>query len=164
MSGPVSCRYAELSTDGTSLVSTGIPAGEAIPRSLARHVRIDAESAREKALTVREAFEMDAYGGPFESVFRGARSTTTGDVVGITLIIDFSDDTWTIAASANRRLLQQDRLHGLQQQRLGSRLLLRRLGGAPDLHQLRPAAYYRAANTKAYYCSTSVGTASAPAS
>ncbi len=56
--------YAVLSADGTSLVSTGVPAGEAVPgRDLEKHVRISEEAAREKALAVREAFELE-FGQP----------------------------------------------------------------------------------------------------
>ena len=50
--------YAELSADGTELVSTGVAAGEPAPaRGLAKHIRITPEATRAQALKVREDFE-----------------------------------------------------------------------------------------------------------
>ncbi|MFH1865260.1 MAG: M6 family metalloprotease domain-containing protein [Candidatus Eisenbacteria bacterium] len=147
--------YAELSRDGTSLVSTGIPAGQPIPRGLAKHIRITPEAAREKALMVREAFEMDAYGGPFESVFRGARSTTTGDVVGITLIIDFSDDTWTIPASAIDDYCNRNGYTGYSNNGSVRDYFQDVSEGLLNYTNYVPPQYYRAANTKEYYCNPS---------
>ncbi len=148
--------YAELSPDGMSLVSTGIPAGEAIPRGLARHIRIAPEAAREEALIVREAFETGAYGGPFESVFRGARSTTTGDVVGITLIIDFSDDVGTIAASAIDDYCNKNGYTGYGNNGSVRDYFLDVSEGLLNYTNFVPGRYYRAANTKEYYCNPSV--------
>jgi hypothetical protein len=88
--------YAKLSDDGTELVSTGVPAGESPPLDLEQHIRIDKESARVKARTSREEFERLAFEGPFAPSERAGRGPTTGEVVGITLIIDFSDDPGTI--------------------------------------------------------------------
>ena len=90
--------YAELSADGTELVSTGVPAGEPAPRKdLEKHIRITTEAARSQALAVREDFERRA---PLNPLSRGARGPTTGNVVGITLIVDFSDDPGAIPASS----------------------------------------------------------------
>ena len=149
--------YAELSPDGRELISTGVPAGQAPPaRGLTKHVRIAEEAAVEKALAVRRAFETAAYGGPPEEVFRGERGTTTGEVAGITLIIDFSDDAWTIPASEIDDYCNKNGYTGYGNngsvrdyyQDVSENLL--------DYTNYVPENYYRAVNTKAYYCNSSV--------
>ncbi|HYW68175.1 MAG TPA: M6 family metalloprotease domain-containing protein [bacterium] len=148
--------YAELSADGRSLVSTGIRIGEPAPARLAKGVRIAPDAAKEKALAVREAFELEAYGGPFESTQRG-RTTTTGDVVGITIIVDFSDDTWTIPARSI-----DDYCNMIGYAGYGNNGSVRDyfLDVSEDLLNYTnfvPGDYYRASRTKAYYCDPAVG-------
>jgi len=148
--------YATLSSDGTELVSTGVPAGEPAPTRLVRkHVRVTPEAARVKALAVREEFESAAYGGSFDETQRG-RSTSTGDVVGITLIVDFSDDTWSIPPANIDDYCNKPGYSGYGNngsvwdyfQDVSENLL--------SYTNFVPDAYYRADETKAYYCNASI--------
>ncbi len=91
--------YARLSSDGAELVSTGVPIGLGpAPVDIQEHLRISTEAASARARATREDFERRAFEGfstPPDPAAK-TRSTTTGEVVGITLIIDFSDDVGTI--------------------------------------------------------------------
>ncbi len=146
--------YAALSADGRSLVSTGVSVSEAPVRSLTKHVRISEDAAAEKARAARAAFEERAPEPP--DAVRGQRSTTMGEVVGITLIIDFSDDTWSIASSAIDDYCNLLGYTGYGNNGSVRDYFLDVSEGLLDYTNFVPTSYYRAANTKAYYCDPSV--------
>jgi M6 family metalloprotease-like protein len=85
--------YAELSADGSRLVSTGIridsPWGSQQIRQ--KHLRGSRRVAARNASEVRSAFEAAFYAGQ-----RDARITPVGNVVGLTVLIDFPDEAGSI--------------------------------------------------------------------
>ncbi|MCD4690679.1 M6 family metalloprotease domain-containing protein, partial [bacterium] len=91
--------YARLTEDGQDLISTGVPGSESPPFGLEKHIRIAQDAAREKAYRSREEFEHRQLTTLSSPVRSGRPGTTTGEVVGITLIVDFSDDPATIPAA-----------------------------------------------------------------
>jgi len=94
--------YAQLSADGDRLESTGIRVGDAsTARGLAKHLRIDdeARAALVKARRLEQAeyeAEVLAGHGPLAA---DKAAPDTGDVVGILLLVDFSDEPAIIPAA-----------------------------------------------------------------
>src|SRR5678816_3637459 len=90
--------YAKLSADGNELVSTGVRVGSRNPvgLGLTPHIRIDATVAADQARMARE----QAFPGGMENMTLGNTPTqappSTGNVKGIVLIADFSDQVATI--------------------------------------------------------------------
>ncbi len=145
--------YAELSADGTELVSTGVAAGEPAPqRDLEKHIRITPEAARSQALAVREDFERRACGAPLDQSSRGTRGLTTGDVVGITLIVDFSDDVATIPAADMDSYCNDIGYTGYGNNGSVREYFLDVSEGLLNYTNYVSPQYFRAPNTKAYYC------------
>jgi M6 family metalloprotease-like protein len=145
--------YAELSADGTELVSTGVAAGEPAPqRGLEKHIRITPEAARAQALAVREDFERRASGAPLDQLSRGMRGLTIGDVVGITLIVDFSDDVATIPPSDIDNYCNDIGYTGYGNNGSVREYFLDVSEGLLNYTNFVPTHYFRAPNTKAYYC------------
>jgi M6 family metalloprotease-like protein len=146
--------YAMLSPDGRSLVSTGVAVSEDPPAGLARHIRIARDAAAEKARAVREDFERRAPAPPEGT--RGPRTTTTGDVVGITLLIDFSDDTWSIPTSGIDDYCNQSGYTGYGNNGSVRDYFSDVSEGLLDYTNFVPDQYYRAAYTKEFYCNPSI--------
>ncbi len=145
--------YAELSADGTELVSTGVAAGEPAPqRGLEKHIRITPEAARAQALAVREDFERRASGAPLDQLSRGMRGLTIGDVVGITLIVDFSDDVATIPPADIDNYCNDIGYTGYGNNGSVREYFLDVSEGLLNYTNFVPTHYFRAPNTKAYYC------------
>jgi len=145
--------YAVLSADGRDLVSTGIPASEMPPRTLVKHVRIAKDAAAERARAVRSDFERRAPEPPAST--RGERGTTTGDVVGITLVIDFSDDTWSIPVSEIDDYCNLEGYTGYGNNGSVRDYFSDVSEGLLDYTNFVPDQYYRASYTKEYYCNPS---------
>ena len=82
--------YAQLSADGNDLLSTGVVVGHerAGVLGIAPHIRINPESARAKVQAARAEWDAELAQGP--------RAPSTGDVLGITVIIQFPDEAGTI--------------------------------------------------------------------
>lgn len=146
--------YARLSDDGDSLVSTGIAVGQAEPSLLGLdpHIRISKVAAAAQARATREDFERRRWEGPLAPQ-RGepTRGPTTGDVLGLCIIIDFSDDPGTITPTQVADYCNQVGYVGFSNN-----------GSVHDYyydvsnHYLNytnyvPAEYYRAAHPKTYY-------------
>lgn len=148
--------YARLSADGNEYESTGVPAGTGDPVSLglSPHLRIHAASARAKAAAARADFEKRRHEGPWAPPAPRdgePRGPTTGNVQGICLLIDFSDDVGTIhPVNVNNYCNQvgytgygnngsvRDYFHDISQ-------------GLLTYTNFVPATYYRAAQPKTYY-------------
>lgn len=109
--------YAELSADGQDLVSSGVAVGAANPRALGlpKHLAIPAAAAKAKALTKFNLWELGVQSRARWNDLKAWRRavdqaeaqgippppappsfTTTGNRVGLTLLIDFEDDPATI--------------------------------------------------------------------
>ena len=146
--------YATLSDDGDQLVSTGVVVGQGTPAPLdvTPHIRINSKSATEQARAAREGFERRQWEGQFavpRNKFK--RGPTSGDVLGLCVIIDFSDDIGTIPPYEVTNYCNQLGYTGYGNN--GSvhdyffEVSERRL----NYTNYVPAAYYRALHPKTYY-------------
>jgi M6 family metalloprotease-like protein len=144
--------YAVLSQDGRDLISTGVPAGSS-PRGLVltKHVRISQEAASEKAISVRADFEKRAQEGPLAPKRTGVRGPTTGEVQGITLIVDFSDDPATLPASEIDNFCNLVGYSDYGNNGSVHDYYYDVSNGLLDYTNYVPVSYYRASKTKAYY-------------
>lgn len=118
--------FADVSSDGKHLKSTGVLAHHQVPPGLVKHLRADKKTVRDAALAKRKRWEADtelaerwsqlkqqspnlqgaaADNGPEQSP---PSSTTTGAKVGLTLLIDFSDDPATIPQASIESFLNGD--------------------------------------------------------
>ncbi len=146
--------YAALSADGNNLLSTGVPVGSASPAELGLvpQLRVNPRAAAAQARAVRDSFARRAFEGPLApSRDRATRGPTTGDVVGITLIIDFSDDVGTIPPSE-----VDDYCNEIGYNNNGNNGSVRDYfhdvsDEALNYTNFVPAAYYRAQHPKSYY-------------
>ncbi len=146
--------YARLAPDGNALLSTGLPAHEPLPHTviLTPHIRISAAATADQARAARADFEKRRYTGPLAPpAQRDARSPTTGNVLGLTLLIDFSDDPGTIAPSEVNNYCNQ-----LGYSSWGNNGSVRDYfyevsDNALTYTNYVPAAYYRAQHPKSYY-------------
>lgn len=148
--------YARLSDDGRTLLSIGVAAGERPPAGLRQHVRIDREAAHEQALAARDAFERRAFEGPYAPRLRGERGPTTGPVVGITLIIDFSDDPGTIPPGNVDDYCNLPGYTGYGNHGSVRDYFYDVSDGLLEYTNYVPPAYHRASRTKAYYTDPNV--------
>jgi len=150
--------YARLSDDGNELVSTGVPVGTVDPASLGLqpHVRINQESVTAKVTKARTEFEKLARAAMPAGTDFEQDGPTVGDVVGITLLIDFSDDPGTIAPAAVSQFCNQIGYTGY-----GNRGSVRDYfydvsNGKLNYTNWVPTAYYRALHPKTYYTDPNV--------
>ncbi|OGU06611.1 MAG: hypothetical protein A2075_08490 [Geobacteraceae bacterium GWC2_58_44] len=122
--------YAERSADGKSLLSTGVLAHHPAPTGLAKHLRIDPAAAAAAARARREKWHEEtglskrwsrlksetlhpryAPGDP-EKLPAPPPATTTGNKVGLTLLIDFPDAPATISKTEIEAYLNGDSYSG----------------------------------------------------
>ncbi len=150
--------YAELSADGRSLVSTGVPATEPQPPArLPKHVRVAQDAAREQALAARADFDRRANEGPLAPPkLRVTRGPTTGAVEGIILLVDFSDEVATVPTSSVDDFANLSGYTGNGNNGSVRDYFYDVSDGALTYTNYVPTVYYRADHTKAYYTDTSV--------
>ncbi len=148
--------FAGLTADGNELVSTGIPAGEQPPDGLERHLRIAEGAAATQALRSREDFRRRQL-ATFATAPRADRAgTTTGDVVGITLLVDFSDDVATIAVGNFDDYCNKEGYTGYGNNGSVRDYYYDVSEGSLNYTNFVPTQHFRAPNTKAYYCNSSI--------
>jgi M6 family metalloprotease-like protein len=148
--------YARLSPDGNDLVSTGVAvgAGEPAALGLAPHIRINPEAAHAKAAAARARWEEEG-----RALFGGrdlGRGPTTGSVQGICLIVDFSDDVWTIPPTTVLSYCNQAGYTGYGNNGSVRDYFHDVSGGLLTYTNYVPTAYYRAAHPKTYYTDPSI--------
>lgn len=150
--------YAELSADGRSLVSTGVPATEPLPPArLPKHVRVAQDAAREQALAARADFDRRANEGPLAPPkLRVTRGPTTGAVEGIILLVDFSDEVATVPTPSVDDFANLSGYTGNGNNGSVRDYFYDVSDGALTYTNYVPTVYYRADHTKAYYTDTSV--------
>ena len=149
--------YALVSADGSELVSTGVRAdGPRVPPGLQRHVRIDADAASARARSTRRSFEERALEGLIDEPEGRSRGTSIGEVVGITLIVDFSDDVGTIPPSDIEQFCNLEGYTGYNNNGSVRDYFDDVSGGLLDYTNYVPTFYYRASNTKSYYTNASI--------
>lgn len=123
--------YAALSSDGATLVSTGLPAHQPSGNAVARHLRPAAESARRQYQFRRRQWETTlglaaqptaavrtpASAGPASAPTKDyydipTPHVTTGTRVGLCLLIDFEDDPATVPQADIVEFCNGDDYHG----------------------------------------------------
>jgi M6 family metalloprotease-like protein len=145
--------YARLAPDGNRLVSTGVPVGTVDPKTLGlpRHMRINPEAARAQVKAARLDAEVRLGYGPYGPQYARQRHPMTGDVTGICLIVDFSDDVGTITPAQVSNYCNQIGYTGF-----GNNGSVHDYFYDVSNHLLNytnyvPPSYYRAAHPKSYY-------------
>ncbi len=104
--------YADLSADGSELLSTGVLVDGPVPRpaNLVPHLRINDQAIASQVATRfarwdaamqvtrrwRELKAASAAAAPDRTAYSPPSTTTTGNKTGLTLLIDFSDDPATV--------------------------------------------------------------------
>ena len=143
--------YAVLSADGRELVSTGTPAGEEPPSGIDKHIRIDPDAAGDQARSSRDEFERLAFESMPAPSRDAGRGPTTGDVVGITLLIDFDDEVGTIAPSVVDDYCNLPGYGGGGNNGSVRDYFYDVSEGLLEYTNYVPTAYHRASELKAYY-------------
>ena len=158
--------YANLSDDGTGLVSTGVAVRENPPAGLGlvKHLRVRPEAAAAQAQVARQ--RSAAVAGVNSRAARrvlgqqsqmALRATpTTGTVNGICLMVDFSDDVGTIPRNNVVSYCNQAGYTGYRNNGSVFDYYLDVSNGQLRFSHTVSPAYYRAQKTKSYYASPSV--------
>jgi M6 family metalloprotease-like protein len=149
----VAC-YARLSEDGNELVSTGVRlGGNMAALSLPKGIRVNPEAAAAKAMAARENAAATE-----KLLLQNAGIDTanpappsSGNVVGICLIVDFSDDPWTIPPANISDYLNQVGYTGYNNNGSVRDYFYAVSDGNLTYTNYVPTAYYRAQHPKTYY-------------
>ncbi|MFZ4859820.1 MAG: M6 family metalloprotease domain-containing protein [Desulfuromonadaceae bacterium] len=166
--------YARLAADGNALLSTGVAANYPPPAGLARHIRVNqtAVAAAAKAKRVQWATEtglakrwtqlkstaatrrqLSSAGGP---AFAPPAATTTGNKVGLTLLVDFPDEPGTISKGDIEQFLNSDAYTGYGNNGSVKQYFQDVSGGRLNYTNV-VTAYVRMQKTKSYYNDISKG-------
>ncbi|MEZ4387612.1 MAG: M6 family metalloprotease domain-containing protein [Candidatus Krumholzibacteriia bacterium] len=139
--------YAELAADGM-LVSTGVVAGDPVPARLVRGLDLAPDRLAAKVEAAREAAGQPR---PHPDKVDYPIPAVTGEVRGIALLVDFSDEPGTIPVADLDPFL-----NGIGYTGNGNNGSIRDYyrdvsGGRLDLTHAAPTYYYRAAHPKYWY-------------
>ncbi|MCB9857886.1 MAG: M6 family metalloprotease domain-containing protein [Phycisphaerales bacterium] len=149
--------YADVTADGWDFVSTGVRVGAADPATLGLvpGMRITFDSERAKRMAARARFAVGvaetreglnlAPGAPMPT------PPSTGSVLGLTLVVDFSDEVGTIAISEIDNFLNQVSYSGNSNNGSVADYFFDVSDGNLTYTNNVPVAYYRAVNPKTYY-------------
>jgi M6 family metalloprotease-like protein len=146
--------YARLSPDGNELVSTGVSAAATLPAGLTleKHIRINPAAARARIAAVRASFAQGEAEVP--PGLRGSPSPSPpiiGQVVGIVLLVDFSDDPATIPASSVDSYCNLPGYTGYGNNGSVRDYFYAVSNGLLTYTNFVPTTYYRAAHPRSYY-------------
>ncbi len=145
--------YARLDAGAQSLVSTGVRAGDPAVASLGleRHLKVEPAARRATALANRQHLELEQAAFMNKDGTRDPQPSTLGEVQGITLIIDFSDQVATVPAANFAAYLNQVGYTGYGNNGSVRDYFYDVSDGALTYTNYAPNAYYRAINPKSYY-------------
>jgi M6 family metalloprotease-like protein len=148
--------YARLSGDGNELISTGVPAEAAPPAGagLAPHIRISPAFAKAKIAANRAVAAAGEAEARAAMVSRGAmrlQPACGGAVRGIVLLVDFSDEPWTIPPANVDNYCNQVGYTGYGNNGSIRDYFSDVSDGNLTYTNFVPTAYYRAAHPKTYY-------------
>jgi M6 family metalloprotease-like protein len=145
--------YARLDASGQSLVSTGVPAGDPALATLGlpQHLRIPPAARRAQAVASRQQLEIEMAAVLDKDLTRDPQPSCLGDVQGITLIIDFSDQVATVPAANFAAYLNQVGYNGYGNNGSVRDYYFDVSDSALTYTNYSPPTYYRAANPKVYY-------------
>jgi len=151
--------FAALAPGGASLVSTGIPLGktDAVVPDLEKHLRIDSAVAEEIAQENRARHYADMDLVKQNLGLEKSDPPTTGLVKGICLIVDFPDDHATIPPVEIAAYCNQVGYTGYVNNGSIRDYFYDISDGHLTYTNFVPLVYYRAANSKSYYDTLSVG-------
>lgn len=148
--------YARVSEDSRQLISTGRKIGTADPAilGLTRHQRVSPQATRAAVSAAKAAYFPESAGPVPQAPGAGEvlpAATTLGNVQGICLIVDFSDDPGTILSSEVDNYCNQVGYTGF-----GNNGSVRDYFYGVSIGRLTytnyvPAQYYRAVHPKTYY-------------
>jgi M6 family metalloprotease-like protein len=149
--------YADLTPDRDDLISTGVTAGSASPTDLglSPHVRITRSAARAKVQAARERWQVE--GEQLVGSRGGSRSLTTGNVQGICLIVDFSDDAGALSPQTVSNYCNLVGFSGFGNNGSVRDYYYDVSDGLLTYTNYVPTAYYRALHPKTYYTNPAIG-------
>ncbi|RKZ12662.1 metalloprotease, partial [bacterium] len=147
--------YAELTADGQRFVSTGVVVGHAPPVGVRRSLKLPATARAAAAWKVRNEFLAE------EAQFhlnksRDPEPSNQGEVLGLTLIIDFSDQPWSVPAASFDDYLNLEGYSGYGNNGSVRDYFFDVSGGVLTYTNWVPSAYLRAPYPKSYYEDPSV--------
>jgi M6 family metalloprotease-like protein len=151
--------YARLSPDGDELVSTGVPVADRLPNGLdlQPHLRISQASAQAKVEAARarlfEGVDLD----PAAMRLRAAAGPpNNGNVQGIVLLVDFSDEVGTILPSEVDSYCNQEGYTGFGNNGSVRDYFFDVSDGNLTYTNYVTPSYYRASQPKSWYDDSSV--------
>ena len=142
--------YARLDATGTTFESTGVPVGEPVPGGLVRGLKIPPASRSSLASQARETLFVEE-AAILSQKDRDPEPSNQGNVRGITLIIDFSDQVGTVPAEDFDAYLNQEGYTGYSNNGSVRDYFYDVSGGALTYTNYVPAVYLRAPQPKTYY-------------
>jgi len=142
--------YARLSADGQRLESTGVRAGQGAPAGLSRGIDLPLESRIAQRDQHRLRFEAEE-AAMLASKSSGPQPSNQGDVLGLTLIIDFSDEPGTVPAEHFDAYLNEPGYTGYGNNGSVRDYFYDVSGGVLNYTNHVPAQYIRAPEPKSYY-------------
>ena len=151
--------YARLSADGHELISTGVRVQDSAPPELelVPGIRVTAEASQAAAAEARAALARhDAEVRAALGVGLRAGPPSTGNVLAITLLIDFSDDPWTIPWQNVDNYCNQVGYTGYGNNGSVRDYYFDVSNGAMTYTNYVTPYYYRALQTKAYYSNPAI--------
>jgi len=139
--------YARLDHSGSAFISTGIDARQAPPTGVMPGLELSKESRAAIAAENRRPFEAEA------ALLSDAKvdPVSTGEVLGLTIIIDFSDEPGTIPAAEIGRFLNETGYDGFGNNGSIRDYFLDVSGGLLDYTNEATTEYLRAPQPKSYY-------------
>lgn len=145
--------YARLDESGQNLVSTGVRVGDPAVGGLglARHLAVPPAVRRSRTLAVRERLDVEQALFLGKDGARDPQPSSLGEIQGITLIIDFSDQPSTVPAASFDAYLNQVGYTGYGNNGSVRDYFDDVSDGALTYTNYVPAAYYRALYPKSYY-------------
>ncbi|MBD3221017.1 M6 family metalloprotease domain-containing protein, partial [bacterium] len=147
--------FADLASDGRSFVSTGIRAGQAAPGWLTPGLELPLDVRTHEREKVRQRFLAEEM-AMLADKSRDPQPSNQGDVLGLTLIIDFSDEPGTIPAADFEAYLNEEGYGGYGNNGSVRDYFRDVSGGALNYTNWVPAQYIRAPQPKSYYEDPSV--------
>ena len=142
--------YARLGADGQTFESTGVRADGAAPAGLEPGLELPLVTRTKLRDSVRLRFEAEER-AMLAAKDRDPRPSNQGDVLGLTLVIDFSDEPGTVPAGDFDAYLNQEGYSGYGNNGSVRDYFHDVSGGALNYTNWVPAAYIRAPQPKSYY-------------
>ncbi len=148
--------YADLAADGRSFVSTGVVVDEAPPAGLAKGLRLPAADRAAAAWSVRNKFAAQE-----AEVLAGKKRlpgpANQGNVLGLTLIIDFPDEPWSVPAADFDNYLNLEGYTGYGNNGSVRDYFFDVSGGVLTYNNWVPPTYMTAPQPKTYYEDPDIG-------